>query len=111
MIFKMAEKKEKKINHEIEHKKEEQHTRKKNNTTAYIILAIILLVAIIFIYTKYYSPSSASQNGKTVIASVNGEEITLDELEKTYQSVTSQSQISLTKKGLLNQIIEARLLY
>src|SRR3989344_3047486 len=112
-VFVMAEKK--KEHHENEHKKEEHRVQKKNNTTTYVVLAIIVLAAIIFIYTRYYSPNANTEKTdggeKIVIASVNGEEITLDELEKTYQSVPSQSQISLTKKDLLNSMIEARLLY
>ena len=105
----MVEKKEKKEHHESEHKKEEHHVQKKSNTTTYVVLAIIVLAIIIFIYTKYYSPNTniENKNEKIVIASVNGEEITLDELEKAYQSVPSQSQISLTKKDLLNSMIEA----
>ncbi len=109
----MVDKKVKKEHTEVEHKSTGHSNPKKNNTATYVILAIVILIAIIFVYTKYYpsTAGSGTTNDKTVIASVNGEDITLDELEKAYVSVPPQSQVSLTKKDLLNQMIEARLLF
>lgn len=105
----MAEKKEKTEEKSEKKETEKKIDRKKNNNIKYLIIAVILIIAIVFIYPKYF-PKTTPQTGM-VIANVNGENITLSELNKVYDSMPAQIKTTTSKKSLLNQMIEARLLY
>jgi len=88
----------------------QHHDKTKKNTTTYIIIVIILILAIIFAYTKYY-PKPTTTNENNIAAKVNGEIITFSELDKTYNTLPQQYQLMTSKKALLSQMIEARVLY
>ncbi len=83
-------------------------TTNKNYLT-YAIIAVILILVIVFVYNKYSPQTTTEEN--TIAASVNGEEIRLSELDKTYSSLPPQYKATTSKKELLSQMIEARLIY
>ncbi len=93
------------VEHHLEH-----HNKSKKKTTAYVIVAIIIIIALIFVYAKYYS-KPVTTNENNIAAKVNDEVITFSELDKAYNSLPPQYRLMTSKKTLLNQMIEARVLY
>jgi len=69
-----------------------------------VIILIVILITGISIY--YFSKSS-----KNVAAKINGEIITLEDLDKTFNTLPEQYKLFVTKKDLLEQLIQAKVFY
>jgi len=92
-------------------KKAEKSGRKKSKST-YYLAALAVIMVILFFYTANYLGSKKSSSAKDVMASINGEEITLSELEELYLAYVPDSlKGEVTKLSFLdNSIIPQRLL-
>ena len=98
--------------HHTEHHSEphvEHHNKPKKKTTTYVVIAIIIVLVLIFAYTKYSKPTTTNENN--IAAKINDEIITFSELDKAFNALPQQYQLMTSKKTLLNQMIEARVLY
>ncbi len=102
----MVEKKEKtsEVDSKVEESEKSQIPKAKSNYRVFffVILAIIVLGAI-FYMTK--------QNSDEVAATVNGEVITVKELDRLYSSLPAEYKAFSTKESILGQMVEKELLY
>lgn len=95
------EEKDKKITDDISISKNELKISKK-----FIIFGVlIILIASYFVITNYYKRS------ESIAAKVNGEIITIEELDKAYNSLPEQYKTLIDKKDLLDQLIQAKVFY
>lgn len=69
---------------------------------------VVIIVLITAIYVGSQEPTKTTNE---IAATVNAEEITLDELNKAFNSLPPQYQGTITKKSLLDQLIQAKVFY
>lgn len=86
-----------------ETKKEGIKISKKSLKIVSVVVVIIIVAA--FFYWKYY------EGQKNIVATIDDETITIDELNKVYASMPAQYQGLITKEALLDQLVQAKVLY
>ncbi len=76
----------------------------------YLVFVGVMIVAIIVIvlFTLNRSPNKQKD---VVAATVNGETITVDQLDRYYNGLPAQYKLTATKGTILNQLIEREVLY
>jgi len=87
----------------------DDESKKKNNY--YINHSKILLFAVLIGFASYIVYTDFFQNEDKVVAKVNGEEIYLSELERAYKSLQPQQKITATKKDILQELVEFKVVY
>jgi parvulin-like peptidyl-prolyl isomerase len=89
------------------HNKEQDHTKNKKKLPSCLSWAIPVIVVIIVLIAAgiYYSSTKG-----TVIAKVNGEPITLEEINRLYNLLGPEEQKVFTKAFILNATINEKLL-
>src|SRR3990167_4502528 len=71
----------------------------------YFVITVVI-IAILIIGGYFYF-----QNTKNVAAVVNGEVITISDLDKAYESLPAQYKLVIDKESLLEQFIQAKIFY
>jgi len=91
---------------------EKRHTEKKLKNKEIIkipkkyFVITVVIIAILIIGGYFYF-----QNTKNVAAVVNGEVITISDLDKAYESLPAQYKLVIDKESLLEQLIQAKIFY
>ena len=80
----------------------------KSNIKYVVIIALIVVAALAL---TFYIIKNQAKTEEAVAATVNGQVITLNELDTLYESVPAQLKLTTSKETLLNQIIEKEVLY
>ncbi|MFH2028096.1 MAG: SurA N-terminal domain-containing protein [Nanoarchaeota archaeon] len=83
-----------------------KNSKKKNSSTVAIIIAAIVIIVILYVVIK--NTGLISMFG--VAAVVNGESITVNELDQKYENLPEQYKVIITKDILLDQLINSKLL-
>jgi len=98
------------VKHKIDHKKGEAKKESKM-FWVWIGIAVIILAAGAFLLfrTNYVKPVT-NQTVNEIAATVNGEAITVDNIDTQYAQYTPQQQQVMTKEAILNQTIDEVLL-
>ncbi len=73
---------------------------------AFIIIAVIAIVTFVFL-----TLNKSEKTENETAATVNGKVITLNELNKIYDSLPAQYKLTTNKESILNQLIEVEVLY
>ncbi|MEM4755530.1 MAG: peptidylprolyl isomerase [Candidatus Woesearchaeota archaeon] len=84
--------------------------KKKESLSIYFWSSLLLLLVLIFVLSMYFSQQHTKQKG-TPAAYVNGEVITVEELERQYALIPEQYRLFMTKKIVLERMISNLLLY
>lgn len=83
----------------------------KNNKILYTALAIFIVVILLY----QFDPSPTQTQDETpqgeLAATINGDPITMEELDNLYESLPAQYKGSVTKDTLLDQLIQTKVLY
>ena len=89
-----------------------ENTEKKVNVWPWIVLGIVVIVALLWYFQsgKQGVASTVPSVSSTVVATVNGEDITMKELEKEYAQLPPDARLSYTKAMVLNDTIIQTLL-
>jgi len=94
-------------------KKKSSKKKKKTshgNVVIGAVLALIVIAVFIFYSDKIFVKEDLSEKSFTVAASVNGEIITIKEIDDLYEKLPPQMGLSITKDDLLEQLVERKLL-
>lgn len=86
-----------------ETKKAEITISKKSIKIVVVLLVIVIIVGVVG--WNYY------EKQKKIVATVDGEVITIDELNKVFAALPAQYQGLVTKASLLDQLVQAKVLY
>jgi parvulin-like peptidyl-prolyl isomerase len=95
-------------------KNKEKVKRKVFSLNQKIGMALILVIVLLVLYYQFNlnkTPIAEDLPNTELAAKINNEKITLTELNKAYNSLPNQYQLTLTKENLLNQLIQAKVLY
>lgn len=97
-------------------KKTEKSNNKKDYTSIFVgigIIAVIALIALVAFFAMNMSPSTEPNNESAdvkVLATVNGEIITTEDIDFIYSRIPAENQASYTKESLLEQLVTEKLL-
>lgn len=87
---------------------EKQETLKLNKNFLYIMGGVIVVIVAVALFFYFQQPV---QEVKPIVATVNSQPITLNELNSLYASMPPQYQAALDKKAILDKMIESEVLY
>ena len=85
-----------------------EQKNKNKNFYKYSTMTLVVAIVIVLAYVSFGSNLFTS---KDIAAKVNGEKITVTELNNLYDSIPLQQKASVTKKDLLQQIVQLKLIY
>src|SRR3989339_487156 len=101
----MPEKNKEENKNDVIPKKKKQKRMKKSTIKKISIVIVLIAVLAVVLYFAF-----RTLRPEKVIATVNGEPITAQELEQKYAQLPDQYKIFITKEAFLDQIINVKLL-
>lgn len=91
-------------------KKSESKKKIKSLMFTIVLAAVVILIFAYLIWNNGNLLPKSQQKAETVIALVNGEKITQEELDKRYSSLSAIEQSVITKDDMLQRLIDGKLL-
>lgn len=96
----------------LEENKDSRHSKQNAKPSAVVWIIGIIIAAVLIAGTIYYVNQRAGAKTGNIVAKVNGEPITLQELDASYAQLNPAFKEQFSKEELLNQsLIPQRLLY
>lgn len=98
----------------IEYKRKTKKENKHNSNVQYFWYAIILLIIAGLLLFQFREPAgtnnSSIQKEEQVLAKVNGEPITQNQVDAVYNSLSTETKGAVTKDNILNSLIRDKVL-